>query len=230
MENDVINFVVYDNTNIDEPISQGQAFTRIPLEPPVVAIGTLITSSQEIKKNLDLPLSSMGMDLGPGYQVIEKVYQGENQLVLKIHLSNTAQQLQEHLMTQPVLLNASLQAARVMLVDTDFHDKPIFWQSETIEYFHANEPEWAVITPNNQQGKWDIQLCTANGRVCVRVTGIHWMNKDGHHVKRADVLSAGEEVMMMSSAYESQMDNLQRLFPNITPPAIARVDTPNGAQ
>ncbi len=94
----------------------------------------------------------MGINFGPNYQVIEKVYQGENQLVLKIHLSNTAHQLQEHLMTQPVLLNASLQAARVMLVDTDFQDKPIFWQSETIEYFHANEPEWAVITPNSQQG------------------------------------------------------------------------------
>lgn len=228
MEKDVINFVVSDNTNIDEPISQGQVFTRIPLEPPVVAIGTLIASSQEINKSLDPSLNSMGINFGPGYQVIEKVYKGENQLVLKIHLSNTAHQLQEHLMTQPVLLNASLQAARVMLVDTDFQDKPIFWQSETIEYFHANEPEWAVITPNSQQGKWDIQLCAGDGRVCVRVTSIHWVNKDGYQVKGADVLSVGDEVMRVSSPYESQMDNLQRLLPNIPSPAIAQIDTPNG--
>ncbi|SMO94820.1 Acyl transferase domain-containing protein [Melghirimyces algeriensis] len=230
-EKDGIHFDMTRGTHPDEPVCQGQALTRLPLEPPIVDIQALVANSQESDRDLEQPLRSAGLACGPGYQVIEQVYQGTDQLVLKIHLPPAAQQLQEHLTTHPVLLNAALQAAWVTLVDAGFQDMPLFIQSETIEYFHMDEPAWAVITPSHHTpGKWDTQLCAADGRVCVRMTGIHWVSKEGHHVKGTDVLSGstGDEVVMVSPAYESQMDHLQRLLPKIPPPAVERIYTPKG--
>ncbi|MBO1582981.1 beta-ketoacyl synthase N-terminal-like domain-containing protein [Bacillus sp. XF8] len=221
-----IHFVISSDTKSAEPICQGEAFIRLPLESPTIDIQSLIANSQEMDKDLEELLGSVGMVFGPGYQVIEKVYQRANQLVLKTRLPQEAKQLQEHLITHPILLNASLQVAWAILGVADYQDKPFFWQSETIEYFHVDRAAWVVIAPNDQQGKWDIEVCAADGSVCMRMTGIHWVNKDGYHVKETDVLSIGDEVMMVSSTYESQMDKLQRLLPNIPSPVIAQIDTP----
>lgn len=218
-EKDVIEFVIASDTRPDETICQGEAYLRSPLAPPTVDIQTLIGNSKEIEHNLENLLSSVGVSFGSGYQVIEKIYQGSNQLVLKCHLSQATEQIQEQLITHPILLNVSLQIARVLLVEDDFQEQSFFLQSETIEYFNTENPKWAVITPNDQLGKWDVRLCASDGSVCVYMTNIHWVNKRGDQVKGQEVLS-DDEMVMVSSSYESQMDNLQRLLPDIPLPKI----------
>lgn len=228
-EKDGIRFEVTCDTNPDEPVCRGQASTRLPLDPPTVAIETLVADCRESDRDLEKSLNSAGLNCGPGYRVIEQVYQGAGQWVLKLHLPPATQQLQEHLVTHPILLNAALQAAWALSKEEAFQEKPLFLESETIEFFHVDRPVWAVIMPAlHTPGKWDIQLCTADGRVCVRMTGIRWMNKEGRQVKGTDVISAGDEVVMLPSAYESQMDHLQRLLPKVSPPTVTGIHGPKG--
>ncbi|MEW9701804.1 SDR family NAD(P)-dependent oxidoreductase [Paenibacillus sp. SI8] len=125
-----------------------------------------------------------GMDYGPAYRGIEEVYKGAEQVLAKLSLPDFLSSTKEQFVMHPSLMDSALQSyiGLMMYADGDLRhwDKPVLpFAMEELEIFDkCQSTMWALIrysdgtAAGDKLEKTDIDLCDAQGRVCVRMKGV----------------------------------------------------------
>ncbi|TCS93646.1 SDR family NAD(P)-dependent oxidoreductase [Hazenella coriacea] len=141
---------------------------------------TIVTSDQ-----CYTAFKTMGLDYGPGYQGIEKVYVGEDQLLAKISLPTSVRNSQDLFVLHPSLMDSAFHASIGLIVSSmdgillgNEASLSLPFAMQELEIFSACTPTmWSLIRTSKDHRakdkirKYDIDLCDENGKICVRMKG-----------------------------------------------------------
>jgi polyketide synthase PksN len=131
-----------------------------------------------------------GMEYGPAFQGIEYVLRGATQALAKLTLPLSVRETGDAYVLHPSLLDSALQASVGLPTDPAGLGEPAMpFAIESVEVLGRCRPSmWARVrlgdgtTAASPLRKFDVDLCDADGTVCVRITGASsraW--KDGRH-------------------------------------------------
>ncbi|MCX8131566.1 MAG: SDR family NAD(P)-dependent oxidoreductase [Clostridia bacterium] len=194
-----------------EPVehSKGIAVFRKPGEDLVIDIASLkakcskgILTSEECYD----AFRAIGLNYGPGYQGIEKVYIGEGLAITKLSLKTQTFNAGGRFVLHPGLMDSALQASIGLLAgDGDMIFSGSFAMNKPIVPFALQEitvfdeccPDmWALIRygSSGQTGDKlkvvDIDLCDEQGKICVQFRGLSLITlNEGLSLKEAPVNS-----------------------------------------
>ncbi|MBH8605687.1 beta-ketoacyl synthase N-terminal-like domain-containing protein [Thermoactinomyces sp. CICC 10522] len=236
-EQDEIGYEICRETEGDRPVlyAHGKAVFRSALEAPALERPDMLSGDTQRSIDPASVYQSMrmaGIECGPGYRGMEKVYEDEGQLLVKLTLPSTLVSTQEQLGLHPALLEPALQAAAVFMADASAASAA--FHCETVEYFDRCVPSmWALINQSGgAEGKLNIALCDDDGRLCVRMQGISWNASEEELLAGTDELATptGEEIVMLTSAYESEIDRLKDFIPAIAKPQAGFVRGQDGGE
>jgi polyketide synthase PksN len=183
--NGEIGYEIYsepENDNV-EPIvhSQGTVMLSSVPETAILDIKELqdkckqnfVTSNQYYEA-----FRTMGIDYGPEYQGIEKVYVGSGQVLAKLSLPSSALNIREEFVLHPSLMNSALQAAIRLMAGTGNLKLALPFALQELEIIDScTSKMWALVqysdgkTAEDKVQKIDIDLCDETGRICVRMKG-----------------------------------------------------------
>ena len=187
-DNGVVSYEIYsESADNDEPIlhCQGRAeliaATVVPtLDPKGIqaqCIQNCISSTE-----LYEAFRATGINYGPGYQAIETVYVGQNQVLAKLSLPSSVSYTKDSFILHPSIMVAALQAMAGFVKGFDnlapitpatLHELEIFGK--------CTSSMWALLQYNNEGNEagdksWvqrlDIDLCDEQGTVRVRIKGL----------------------------------------------------------
>ncbi|MCC5466705.1 SDR family NAD(P)-dependent oxidoreductase [Pelosinus sp. Bkl1] len=242
-----INYEIYSGAEeIDvEPVvySQGTVILGRTTEAPIVDIVALqgecskntLTASQcyEVYKGV-------GIDYGPTYQGIEKVYVGSGQVLTELSLPSFGFDSLDQFVLHPSIMVSALQAT-VGLVE-DFGDLelslPISLQE--LEIFNkCSSAKWAVVgysegsTAGDKMQKIDIDFCDAQGTICVRMKGIEFYTIVEENLtlntSSSKVQTEGNPDAIINTDIETlkvaSIEHVKDLMAGITKIPIHRLDT-----
>lgn len=125
--------------------------------------------------------SSMGMDYGPSYQGIEKIYAGNKQVIAKLSLPDTVCNTEKEFMLHPSLMDSALQSSIAFMIEegeSNVRKAVMPFSLEEIDIIHKTEQEMFAVLRYSDDishkgiNKFDIQLCDIHGRVCVSMKGV----------------------------------------------------------
>lgn len=136
----------------------------------------------------------MGVEYGVGYQGIQEIYQGENQLLAKLSLPSSLQNTQNDYVLHPSLMDCALQSSIGLMFfsegkATDVKgevplqpSQPFALESlDIIDSLTADIYAWARHStenkPSDNTQKMDIDLCDINGNICVKIKGVSYKNE-----------------------------------------------------
>jgi polyketide synthase PksN len=176
-----------DSEDGSDPVvySQGHAVfgelereTALDLRDLQVQCGQRIISAPECYSRF----RAMGLDYGPGHQGIEQLYVGRGQVLAQLDLPAGVGGTESEFVLHPSLLDAALQATiGLMMVSDDAQtaSKPMlpFALQELEIRGNCSGAMWALLrggsTTQSGDGvrKFDIDLCDAQGNLCVRMKG-----------------------------------------------------------
>ncbi|WP_123057292.1 SDR family oxidoreductase, partial [Desulfocucumis palustris] len=125
---------------------------------------------------------AMGIDYGPGYRGIEKVYVGQGQVLAKLSLPPSVSGTAEQFVLHPGLLDSALQASIGLVMSPDDPKAPRkpflpFALQELEVLGSCTSSMWAFIqysggsVAGDRVQKLDIDLCDGQGKVCARMKG-----------------------------------------------------------
>lgn len=190
-----IQYEVYGEAeNDDESIvySQGIACINMREEASTIDIDAIrsqmkrgILSAADCYK----AFKTMGVEYGVGYQGIQEIYQGENQLLAKLYLPLSLQNTQNDYVLHPSLVDCALQSSIGLMFlsegkATDVNGEVPFRPSQPfalesldiIDSLTADMYAWARYSTDNKPSdntqKMDIDLCDINGNICVKIKGV----------------------------------------------------------
>jgi hypothetical protein len=123
--------------------------------------------------------SAMGLQYGPSFQGIVAVHQGENQVLVELKLPEAARASGGDFVLHPSLMDGALQGSIVLMGDTAW-GKPLL--PFAVESLRVLAPctelmlAWIRYTDGARAvssglTKVDIDLCDADGTVCVQMRG-----------------------------------------------------------
>ncbi|GER89945.1 polyketide synthase PksM [Dictyobacter vulcani] len=138
---------------------------------------------------------TMGLHYGPGFQGIEKIYVGQDQLLAKISLPHAVQHTHSQYVLHPSLLDSAFHASIGLIIESrdDQSFDPMLSQRLSLP-FALQELEilspcpaeiWSYVRYSNDSKaenkivKYDIDLCDETGRICVRMKGAAIRAADG---------------------------------------------------
>ncbi|MCP4396442.1 MAG: SDR family NAD(P)-dependent oxidoreductase, partial [bacterium] len=164
---------------------QGSALLSTVAELPALDIAALqhqcrqrsLSSSQCYEA-----FRSMGIDYGAGHQGIETLYVGAEQVLAKLSLPASLSDTENQFVLHPAMLDSALQASLGLAAsvnpNSDLKPALPFALQEFDIFGPCTSTMWALIRPNdhNRSGdtgqKFDIEVCDAQGRICVRMKGL----------------------------------------------------------
>jgi acyl transferase domain-containing protein/acyl carrier protein len=169
--------------------SQGSSFfaTPEPMETiPVQKRLEALTRSADPMERCYAFLGAMGFDYGPAHRGITAVYEGNEQLMVKLSLPEPMRRLQEQLVLHPTLMDSALQAAILLVsgpVPLEKDSSPgilmlPFALDELLILAPCTAEMWAQVHYSNDHRsdqrthKVDIDLTDAEGSICVRMKGL----------------------------------------------------------
>ncbi|AJQ26211.1 amino acid adenylation domain-containing protein [Pelosinus fermentans] len=119
-----------------------------------------------------------GLDYGPGYQGIERVYVGYDQVLVKIFLPSSVSSTQDQFFLHPSLLDSALQASIGFVLDNDDFKLALPFALQEVDILgECKSNMWALIrySEGSKAGdkvqKLDIDLCDETGLICLRMKG-----------------------------------------------------------
>lgn len=128
---------------------------------------------------------AMGINYGPGYQGIEKIYVGKDQVLAKLCLPSSVMDTGEQFILHPSLMDSALQASLGLILGGDGQffagrntrlELSLPFVLEEVEILRSPASQmWAVVrySDNEKEGenqrKLDIDICDNQGNVCVRI-------------------------------------------------------------
>ncbi len=119
---------------------------------------------------------AMGLRYGPAHQAVQRVYQGEGQVLARLELPPPLRAQADRYVLHPSLLDGALQAA-IGLMDGETRARLPF-AVDVVRVFAACPPvSWvwlrqtASSAGDDAVSKLDIDLCDADGVVCVQMHG-----------------------------------------------------------
>ena len=117
---------------------------------------------------------SVGLDYGPGHQGIEKVYQGEGQVLAKLSLPSSVSGTINQFVLHPGILDSAIQVS--LLMGSDNLKLALPYALQEIQILGScTSVMWAFIrysdgsSTGEKVQKLDIDLCDEEGHVCVRM-------------------------------------------------------------
>jgi acyl transferase domain-containing protein len=119
------------------------------------------------------------MEYGPAFQGIEYVLGGETQALAKVGLPPSVRETGDAYVLHPSLLDSALQATVGLRTDLAGFGEPVMpFAFESVDILSRCRPSmWARVrlsegtTATSRLRKFDVDLCDADGTVCVRITG-----------------------------------------------------------
>jgi amino acid adenylation domain-containing protein len=185
-EDGTIAFEVYgdDEYEKDEPVvfNQGSAFLIDDIEVPELDIRSLqARCDQEIIESGQCYeiFTAQGIDYGPGFRGIEKVYTGEGFALARLRLPSSVSESSDQFVLHPSLMDSALQASIGLYANIDNNClKPALpFALESLEIFGSCKASmWAFVRKNNGRADFgiqnlDVDLCDDKGNVCARMKG-----------------------------------------------------------
>ncbi|MGY3837443.1 SDR family NAD(P)-dependent oxidoreductase [Bacillus atrophaeus] len=135
----------------------------------------------------------IGLDYGEGYQGIEKVLVGQDQLLAKISLPAFLKGGQQQFMLHPSVMDSAFHASIGLIVssvnvDTQTHKLSLPFAMQELDIFGPCPSDiWSFIRysqdskADDKVRKYDIDLCDENGNICVRMKGASIRALEGEH-------------------------------------------------
>src|SRR5688500_11456398 len=123
--------------------------------------------------------AKMGLQYGPTHQVINTIFQGEDQLLAQLHLSADLEEESQYLL-HPGLTDGALQSTIGLIDDINtVSDKPsVPFTLEKIRIWSACKRDMFVWVRYSQSSKredkiikLDLDLCDGEGNVCAQIQG-----------------------------------------------------------
>ncbi|BBB93441.1 MAG TPA: SDR family NAD(P)-dependent oxidoreductase [Methylomusa anaerophila] len=166
--------------------SQGSAALRVVADIPALdikAVQAECSRSTLTAAQCYQAYKKIGIDYGPGHQGIETVYAGAGQVLAKLGLPACVSATQNQFILHPSIVDAAVQAAiSFMLFAGDAGStagRPVFpLELQELEIFGSCAAAmWAVLRGSDdsaaggQVRKLNIDLCDAQGNVCIRMKG-----------------------------------------------------------
>ena len=125
-------------------------------------------------------IARVGIEIGPSHQGVLRIDRGVNQHLAHIQLPEVVRAGADEYGLHPSILDSAIQAAMSLLVDFNqaVNQPPIPFALDRLQIFSSCGPEmfsWARYAagsgPDDKVIKLDIDLCDAEGNVCVRMLG-----------------------------------------------------------
>ncbi|MBL6449564.1 SDR family NAD(P)-dependent oxidoreductase [Fulvivirga sp. 29W222] len=225
--NDTVDFEIYSIEQEGEVVHcQAQAIVTRQPSPFALNIAQLRgqMNSQMTSSSLYSAFNGMGLSYGASYQAISSIEQGNGQLLAHLNLPEAVEQNREAYQLHPAMVEGALQAGIALLVDmgqplpqplqTGSIDAVSLLNSCTEEMY-----AWVCYSADSQD-KIDIDLCDAQGNVCVQMRGVSYYE---------EAVSATEQPTQKQSAPVQQPVQVPQSTPklvkakpkqlHITPPA-----------
>jgi acyl transferase domain-containing protein/acyl carrier protein/nucleoside-diphosphate-sugar epimerase len=187
--------------------NQGVAFTEAPKTPEPLDLSALRAGIDQSGVTVDLcyaALASAGVCYGPAQKAMHTVYTGPNQVLAKLQLPDIIADTSELYVLHPAIMDAALQASIALaLADGGSGQRPVLlpFALESLEIFAPCQPvmwTWirASATPaaGDDLHKLDIDLCTEQGEVCVRMLGFTSRVLSGDRIAAVDGEDTGRAV------------------------------------
>jgi acyl transferase domain-containing protein/enoyl-CoA hydratase/carnithine racemase/acyl carrier protein len=175
--NEVVDFEIY---SADHVHCQGQVIVSRQVTPAVLDIAHLrkqMNSEQLSSAGVYAEFSRKGLSYGPSYQGITAIYRGNRQLLAHLILPGVAAPGEEEYVLHPGMVDSALQAGIILPGDIDgplvFNgiDSARIISSCTREMF-----AWVRYSVDGDD-QVDIDLCDAQGNICVQMRGIHYQER-----------------------------------------------------
>ena len=180
-----IGYEVYQESEDDqaEPVvfSQGYAQIGDAIEAQQLDIPALqascnqrILSAEQCYK----AYKSTGLEYGPGFQGLEQVYVGGDQVLAKLALPASVSDTKDQFMLHPSIMDATLQASIGLVNGSDNHKPMLPFALDELEILgKCTANMWALVKPSQgyqaeaRLKKLDIDLCDKDGQICARLKG-----------------------------------------------------------
>ncbi|TQV86001.1 SDR family NAD(P)-dependent oxidoreductase [Aliikangiella coralliicola] len=122
--------------------------------------------------------NNMGLNYGAAHQGVSAIYQGENQLLAKLHLPTSVESTQNEYILHPSVMDSALQSTLGLVDDINqIPDQPslpfalgairIFSPCTSQMFAWVRYSEGAK--PDDRITKLDIDLCDEQGQVCIQI-------------------------------------------------------------
>ncbi|UII31930.1 SDR family NAD(P)-dependent oxidoreductase [Fulvivirga ulvae] len=179
---DTVDFEIYSIEQNGEVVHcQAQAMATRQPSPAALNLAQLggqMNSAQVTAQSLYTAFNSMGLAYGASYQAINTIYKGSGQLLAHLNLPEAVEQNREQYILHPSMAEGALQAGIALLTDIQQPlARPLLPDSmDSISLLSSCTEEmyaW-VRHSNDSQNKVDIDLCDAQGKVCVQMRGVSY--------------------------------------------------------
>src|SRR5262249_18967322 len=114
-------------------------------------------------------LRALGIHHGPSLQGLDEVFLGDEQVLVRLRPPAAVGDFVLH----PAILDAALQVSYFLLMAEGDREMRLPFALAELELYRPGAiPEWAWLRRAGTVGQLDIDLCDAQGNVCIRFTGL----------------------------------------------------------
>ena len=183
---EVNNWIAYEIYSQPEGINtervvhnQGSAVLSLAAENPILDLKALQAECNQsiLTSNQCYETGAMGSEYGLGYQGIEVIYIGSNQVLAKLSLPFAISDNQSCFVLHPSIMHSALQASIVF--NKNFHKSVLPFALQELEIVSScTSNMWALLRYSVDSGiddkrqKFDIDVCDEQGKVCIRMKGL----------------------------------------------------------
>lgn len=197
-DNGDISFDIYSSSENKEEVplmhSQGRAVISSEADIPVLDLASIQTECSldtVTSEQCYAAFRKIGLDYGKGYQGIESVLVGQDQLLAKISLPAFLKDGKQHFTLHPSLMDSAFHATVGFIVSSvnagaQAQQLSLPFALQELDIFSPCPEEiWSYIRYSSDSKaedrvrKYDIDLCDENGNVCVRMKGASMRALDG---------------------------------------------------
>jgi len=140
---------------------------------------------------------AMGLEYGSAHQGLEKVYIGTGQVLARLCLPSNISETSDQFVLHPSIMDSALQASIALIMDVEKPNalKPAlpFALRELEVFGKCTSTMWSFVrysegsTAKDKVWKLDIDICDAQGNVCVRMKGFSMKALENGETKTVDV-------------------------------------------
>ncbi|MFA6173946.1 MAG: amino acid adenylation domain-containing protein, partial [Kiritimatiellales bacterium] len=186
--------------------NQGVALTEALATPEPLDLSALRAGIDQTGVTADLcyaALESAGVQYGPAQKGLQAVYTGRNQVLAKLVVPDVIADTAELYALHPSIMDSALQATIALALSGRTGEsarRPVLlpFALESLEIFAPCRPvmwTWirasAMPAVGDELHKLDIDLCTEQGEVCVRMLGFTSRVLSGERIPPVDVEDTG---------------------------------------
>lgn len=170
---------------------------------------------------------AIGIDYGPGFQGINRLYIGRNQALAELSLPPGVSHTLDEFVLHPSMADSALQASIGLKLNSGDEQLSLPFALQELEICSpCTDKMWVSITsrPNEDRiQRLDIDLCDDQGRVCVRIKGIssRVLEEDiqpQDEPTSPDIKASLDESLLMAPVWDQVKQEK-----NIIPPADERI-------